>query len=176
MSDKPLIGHDELLRILNYDKETGIFTWKINHFKCRKGAIAGRTHHTGYVQFDVYGRRYLAHRMAWFFVHGKWPEHEIDHINGNHSDNRIANLREALQKENARNKGINVRNKSGVKGVSWSKRERKWKCVVTHEYIIYHLGTYDDIELAELIVREAREVLHGEFANHGDRKYEEVQS
>lgn len=162
-----LITHDELVSLLNYDSETGIFTWKDGGRNRKPGCAAGSRHHTGYVQITILRLNYLAHRLAWFFVKKAWPEGEIDHINGVHADNRISNLRDSSRAQNQRNVGLISTNKSGVKGVSWSAKERKWKCGMIYDGKAYCLGTYDDIELAELVAMEAREKLHGEFCNHG---------
>jgi hypothetical protein len=74
---------------------------------------------TGYITIRVIYKSYLAHRLAWLYVHGEWPENLIDHINNNRSDNRICNLRKATKTENNRNTLRGSKNKSGVKSVFW---------------------------------------------------------
>lgn len=90
-----------------------------------------------------------------------------DHRNGNGLDNRICNLRPATQQENCCNQGIQKNNTSGIKGVSWQKSHNKWSVKIKFNGITYHLGYFDDIQEAEIVVRAKREELHGAFANHG---------
>ena len=100
-----MITAEELREQLNYDPETGVFTWRV---KTRQKNIAGRVGHlnktTGYVSISVRKKTYLAHRLAWLHTYGCWPRKEIDHINRVRSDNRIANLREATRAENCANR------------------------------------------------------------------------
>ena len=78
-----MITQKELLENLVYDKDTGVFTRKISlNTKIRVGDVAGGKDVKGYVCIRVMGKTYKAHRLAWLYVHGKWPENEIDHING----------------------------------------------------------------------------------------------
>jgi hypothetical protein len=96
----------EILRSwLSYDSETGEFRWarKPNGGPRKKGVIAGHTKGCGYVTIGLLGKNYKAHRLAWFYVHGNWPRHFIDHIDGNRGNNAIRNLREASDIDNARN-------------------------------------------------------------------------
>ena len=95
---------EDVRRELNYDPETGEFTRKTSFFKTRIGERAGSiSKSTGYVVIAVCGAQYLAHRLAWLYVYGCWPSLHIDHINGEKTDNRIANLREATNGENMQN-------------------------------------------------------------------------
>jgi hypothetical protein len=85
---------ERLRKRLRYDAETGLFTRRVGSGHAHAGDMAGSVHSTGYVRICIDGGRYTAHRLAWLYVHGVWPSGQIDHINRNRSDNRIANLRE----------------------------------------------------------------------------------
>jgi len=94
------------------------------------------------------------------------PEY-VDHINNNRCDNRWSNLRGVDRAGNAMNALMRKDNKSGVKGVSWKKKNSKWVVQASINGRVRHIGLFDDLELAELVAIEAREKYHGEFANHG---------
>lgn len=112
---------------LSYNPETGLFTGRKLRGGRKAGGVAGYTHKaTRYVVIEVCGVPYLAHRLAWFYVHGKWPEYTIDHKNRNKSDNRVANLRDIEHCENARNVTIRKTNTSKVTGVYWHKTTGQW--------------------------------------------------
>jgi hypothetical protein len=94
----------EVLRTLvHYDPETGLFKWKTQSWPRNPGPIEQKTP-KGYTRFSVLNKRYMAHRLAWLYVTGAWPRGQIDHINGDRSDNRWANLRDVTPSENARNR------------------------------------------------------------------------
>lgn len=112
---------------LNYDRETGEITWLVNRgSRATKGAIAGYLRADGYRVIRLNKKTMYAHRIAWWFVYGA-PPALIDHINRNPSDNRISNLRKADRSINAINSKLSARNRSGLKGVSWSKTMKKWR-------------------------------------------------
>lgn len=91
-------------KMLSYDPTTGYFTWLVSRSKGRAGATAGTRHHQGYVRLKFAGHTVFAHRLAWLVTHGHWPTGEIDHINGDRADNRIANLRDVTKANNQRNR------------------------------------------------------------------------
>jgi hypothetical protein len=106
----------------------------------------------------------MAHRLAWLWVHGRWPGCEIDHINSDGLDNRIQNLREATHAQNQRNQSKRSDNTSGLKGVSWHKRGKKWKAQICHMGKWHALGLYDCSEEAHKAYVAAAHRFHGEFA------------
>ncbi len=104
MAAKNSITHSRLTELICFDPATGIFTWKENRGGMRfAGKPSGHKKTNGYIEITVGGWRYLAHRLGWFFVHGSWPVNDIDHINGDRSDNRIVNLRDVLPTDNLQN-------------------------------------------------------------------------
>ena len=119
----------------------------------RVGKKAGATSSHGYQLLWVDGVLYYAHRIAWLITYGelpRYPDFEIDHINGSRSDNRILNLRKVTKQENVLNAGTPVDNKSGVKGVHWSKNEKKWKAEIGVGGKHVNLGTFETIEDAKI--------------------------
>lgn len=81
--------------LFSYDAETGLLTWLVHRgTRARAGAVAGGVNGDGYRHVCVNRRMFKVHRLAWLLHFGAWPEHEIDHVNGQRDDNRIANLRD----------------------------------------------------------------------------------
>jgi hypothetical protein len=95
------LTHEDLLDLLEYNPETGIFHWRRSRPGIRADRVAGTKSRYGYWQIMVRSRSYLAHRLAWFYVHGKWPVDVLDHIDGKKLNNRISNLRDVSLKENS---------------------------------------------------------------------------
>jgi hypothetical protein len=97
------ITAERLRKLLAYDPETGVFRWKVQRGRVRAGSIGGTLIKSGCHMIAIDWRTYPAHRLAWLCVHGCWPVDQIDHVNGIRTDNRIANLREAIRNENNEN-------------------------------------------------------------------------
>ena len=111
------------------------------------------------------GRQQLEHRVAWFLHYGEWPCRQIDHVNGNRSDNRIANLRLATNSENVCNRGKPKNNTSGFKGVSWNSGRRAWLATIRRKGSNKNLGYFATREAAADAYNRAALKYHGEFAN-----------
>lgn len=120
----------------------------------------------GYLRVGFNKRQYLVHRVIFLYHHGFLPEC-LDHINGIRSDNRIENLRPATKYENICNSKFRSDNTSGVKGVNWNKIKNRWQARIFVNKKVISLGYYKDLELAELVMMEARNLYHKEYANHG---------
>jgi len=161
------LTQEYLKSILDYDLDTGIFTWKVSKANRTKvGDVAGWSYN-GYREIEINNKAYKAHRLAWLYVYGEMPKNLVDHIDGNRSNNKISNLREATYQENSENYKTPKTNKSGVKNVSWYKSLNKWVVSISIRKTKKTVGYYDDLELAELVAIEARNKYRGEFANHG---------
>ena len=152
--------------MLAYDPETGIFRWLETTRWTKFGDIAGGVNPYGYSRIGIDRTRYLEHRLAWLMTHGEWPDTEIDHINGNRSDNRISNLRKATTPQQRHNMKKTCRNTSGVKGVYWDKKNKKWAADICSNSIRTHVGRFLRIEDAEKALNNIRVQQHGEFARH----------
>lgn len=149
---------------LHYDPDTGLFTWIVRKAGIRFGSIAGTPHSEGYVQINVDCHIYLAHRLAWLYMTGEWPKIEVDHEDTNRSNNRWANLRPANSNQNKHNRAKSKNNKSGIKGVSWSKSNKKWQAQIMIKYEAIHLGFYNDISEAAKAYAEASVRHHRDFS------------
>lgn len=156
---------DRLKEALKYDPATGRFTWNVWAPRIKIGDEAGVITDTGYRIISLDGEHHLAHRLAMLYVNGRWPVHQVDHINGVRADNRIENLRDATPMENARNGKRRPGNSSGYKGVS--RARGRWKAQITANYHIIPLGIFDTPEEAHAAYCAAAQKYHGDFANPG---------
>lgn len=151
-------------QFLSYDPDSGSLTWLISRGTVKAGSSVCRVSNRGYLTVKLLGKTYQAHRIAWLITYGEWPI-TIDHINRQRTDNRLVNLRNATQQQNMCNVPRKRTNTSGVRGVSWQSQSRKWQVEVKADGKRYYLGSYRDIELAELVASEARIKLHKEYAS-----------
>jgi hypothetical protein len=160
-----MLTTERLREVLDYDPVTGIFIARVNlGGRMRARNVAGQIKTNGYRCIGIDGRRYLAHRLVWLYVHGRWPVDQIDHINRDPSDNSLANLREARPIDNRGNTGIRQDNASGYKGVSFCKNRRKWVAYLQIGHRNRNLGGFDTPEEAHLAYCEAAFRAFGEFA------------
>ena len=151
-----------LKELLTYSPSTGVFTWRVTRGpKAMAGHVAGTPHARGYVALMVDQKLYLAHRLAWLYVHGAWPEWTIDHRNGDRADNRIRNLRDVTLQANLHNqtKPYNS-NKSGLRGVSFESRSNKWYSRIRVAGSNLMLGYFDTAQEAHAAYVAAKAVYH----------------
>jgi hypothetical protein len=127
----------EVLRAhFTYHPETGDF------IRLGESRPSGRIATQGYRQIAFHGRRYMAHRLAWLYVHGEWPADQIDHINQNKDDNRIENLRVVNCKQNAENITMFKHNTSGRRGVCWKEKTGRWQADIRNHKRSIYLGSF----------------------------------
>lgn len=123
MSD---LSASEAREFLSYEKTTGVLVWlKKPSIGVAAGSVAGCVTSQGYLQIRLKGSPYLAHRLAFLIVEGRWPD-EIDHVNGNRKDNSWANIRECTRVQNMRNKRKR-KDSHGITGVTWHKSSGLWR-------------------------------------------------
>lgn len=155
---------ERLRAALRYEPETGRF-YRLGPImgRARAGEPAGRTDERGYRYIRVYRRRYIAHRLAWLYVHGQWPSRDLDHINRDRSDNRISNLRECDNSHNQANQSGIRRNVSGLRGVSWDRLVGKWTARIAKDGVTHRLGVFVDKHQAFAAYVAKGKELFGEF-------------
>lgn len=136
----------KLIENLNYNPDNGKFYW-LNTLSSsgKKGTEAGFSRSDGYIGVGLNGKCYLAHRLAWFYCYSYFPENEIDHINHDRADNRLINLREVSAACNRRNSLVQSRNKVGIKGVYWHKRDKRWRSYIFYQKKTRDLGSYKSL-------------------------------
>lgn len=168
------ISHKDLLAFVKYDPESGIFVWRgrsVNDFKSAnarsmwksryEGKIAGHIDASGYGHIRIRKKLYPSHRLAWFYVHGVWPKNVIDHINGDPSDNRIANLRDVTIQVNIQNmRKPSKSNKTGELGVCFNEQTGKFTAFIQTNGHSVALGYFNSVEGAKRAYVEAKRRYH----------------
>lgn len=158
------VTQSELQALFNYDPESGHFQWIVS----RRGRNLNRPAGTvdaadGYCRIRIGGRPYAAHRLAWLYVHGEWPSSVIDHIDGDRSNNRLANLRPATLQQNQFNRRVKRTSSTGSKGVSLDRRSGRFQVAIKIGGVKRWVGYFDTVEEGSAAYNEIAETIHGEF-------------
>lgn len=149
--------------LLSYDPETGYLRWRVSRGNpVKAGDMAGSLMKAGHLQMNIDGGRYLVHRVIWLYVYGEWPQHLIDHIDGNPTNNRISNLRDAPRQINQQNqRRARSDNKStGLLGAYYNKRARRHFSSIGLNGRAVHLGYFDTAQEAHEAYLTAKRRLH----------------
>lgn len=169
------ITQERIRKLFRYSPVVGVFEKIVG--SGRKGhpkrwVLAGACNPaTGYIYINFDNKKVPAHRMAWLYMYGSLPDGQIDHIDGDRSNNAITNLRVVTPAENSWNCPNRRSNKSGVKGVSWDRAAGMWVArVKAHGQIAFN-AYFKTIDEAKVAIEAEREKAHGEYANHGIHKY-----
>lgn len=153
------LSASELRELLHYDAKTGVFRWRVRCGQGKANAVAGTLTKDGYVQLRIRRVHYRAHRLAWLWVTGSWPVHQIDHCNGVRGDNRFENLRDVPQGINVQNqRRAQKKNKVGLLGVK--RNGSGFRAAITVGGKESYLGTYSTPEIAHGVYVTAKRTLH----------------
>lgn len=168
------ITREYLKHIIHYDHATGVFTWNNpTSRKFKTGHLAGHIAHTysgkRYLRITICNRKYLAHRLAFLYMLGRFPYDDTDHEDGNGLNNEWLNLRDATGSDNNRNQRLIETNTSGFCGVTWNKASSKWRAQVFIGTKNINLGAYDCKQEA-IDRRKAANIEYGFDSNHGTQR------
>ena len=160
-----MITQIELFKILNYNPYTGLFIWiKSTGRRVKLYEKAGWLETQGYTCIKINRMIYKAHRLAWLYMTGEFPENEIDHINLNRNDNRFFNLRKATRSQNKMNVYVRKDSLSGIKGIMFEKETQLWRARIQVRNKRLNLGRYKNINDAKKAYEEAAKKYFNEFA------------
>jgi len=161
-----MMTREEANELFDYDQDTGVLRWKKSRSNVLAGDVAGHKTTDGYIDVRVNRRLYSAHRIVWLLKTSAWPDGEIDHIDGDRSNNRLLNLRDVDRRNNAKNQRLNSRNKSGTMGVRFHSRDKRWEASIGCKRTLIFLGCFSTKEEA-VAARKDAERKYGYHANHG---------
>lgn len=162
-----------LKKICHYDPDTGVFrrikkhTWRGNLIDCDH--VINTPSLYGYYQINIFGRPYAVHRLIFLYMTGKFPDADVDHINGDRIDNRWVNLRQVTRRENMMNVGVRSNSTTRVTGVSKRSDTGKYQVYVDVLGVRQSLGCYKTLKEAREVSRNAR-TAHNFHPNHGERE------
>jgi hypothetical protein len=164
-----MLTADHLREIIHYDPETGVFTWRIRPSqRTFAGDVTGvAVRKDGYCSVKIGRQSYKAHRLAWLYMTGEWPEHEVDHRDRNRANNVWRNLRAATKKQNQENRTPRRDSSSGVTGVLWSNRDQAWRATIVIEGRKRHIGTRKVLSEA-VALRAAASRQHHTHSEHNE--------
>lgn len=160
---------ERVRELFSYDPLSGELKWRISQGSIKSGKILKTLNNTGYIGVSADKKYYLAHRLIWLYVHGKFPDGQIDHINGHRNDNRLENLRDVAHRENSRNQRLSAKNSSGIVGVGWHKAQSKWQAFIGVSRKTVYLGKYEGFFEA-CCARKSAENKFGFHPNHGKNR------
>lgn len=153
------VTHKRLVEFLDYNPETGVFTWRHRPHTTKPfpGSISPR----GELLIGIDGRRYSAHRLAWLYIHGSWPDGVIIPLDGDYLNLRLSNLSHETRQQASRRRTKRLDSKSGLRGVSWSALPKRWVAQITVDGKHIPLGIFDLKEDASAAYETARLKLYG---------------
>jgi hypothetical protein len=185
MAKNELPSPELLRKLIDYDPASGVMIWRARSPELFTDSIKSAAHvaaywnsrfagtpalasigRNGYLHGRIFGDAYLAHRVAWAIHYGEWPLGQIDHINHDRTNNRIANLRVVRNSENCKNTTLRASNTSGITGVTWDRANNRWRAQICVNGVMISLGRFTNKSDA-IRVRKQAERRHGFHENHG---------
>lgn len=138
-----IVTQDKVKQVLDYNPATGEFTWKVaTSNRVKPGEVAGRLCKTlGYILIGIKSKTHLAHRLAWLYTYGEWPKQQVDHVDGNRSNNAIANLRDVSNRQNSSNRKCHRDGR--LVGAVYYKANDKWGSKIVKDDKQHYLGLFD---------------------------------
>ena len=175
-SVKQELTSNENRQLIDYNPETGEMYWKIRHgehskswnSRYAKTKAFNVSATEGYLKGKIKKKNYSAHRIAWLYYYGSFPNGELDHINHDRTDNRIKNLRCVTPSENMKNQKFRCTNTSGTMGVLWDKTRQRWRAQIVSHGKCYNLGRFKNYEDAVAARKKAEKELNF-HENHGKK-------
>ena len=155
-----MLTQTRLKEILHYNPETGMFVRRIKQSGVKQGKISGSLTKEGYLVTSIDQKTYKCHRLAWLYINGEWPIGQIDHINGNRSDNQIKNLRDVAKQQNAENQRKAQRSNKSTNVLGTWKNGNGFAARISHNNIKVYLGTFATIEEARAAYIASKRLLH----------------
>lgn len=147
--------------LLSYDAVTGIFHWSVDRCNIKAGTKTGCLAANGYLYIRLDKKLHSAHRLAWLHHYGEWPSEQVDHINGDRTDNRISNLRACSNQQNQQNRRkAQSTSSTGVIGVSPGAKAGRYRAVIKKNRKLIALGTFDSIQDASDAYLSAKRSIH----------------
>lgn len=170
--EQKIIAASDLHKFLKLDADTGTLVWRrrsCSRFNSNyAGKTAGTLNKEGYVCLRLLGKLLLAHRVVFAMHEGRWPDNQVDHVNGIKTDNRPSNLRDVTLSENLKNQKMRANNRSGVTGVHWVAHKKKWAASISDKGTRVRLGLFKTIDQAATARNQAEKRL-GYSDSHGKR-------
>jgi hypothetical protein len=163
------LTQEKIREFVIYDEGTGALVWRrreetSQYLKSWNKRFAGREtgslDREGYTQTEVCGKYYRVHRLIWLYVYGSWPNGQIDHIDGDRANNRLANLREATPSHNRQNLSAVTTKESGLVGVTRMSRGDRWQARIGIDGIYHYLGSFECPDEAHAAYLKAKARLH----------------
>lgn len=164
-----MLTYERAKEVFTYDPETGILYRKLSRGKPRKPRPVIVPDKQGYLVVCVDSKHQKVHRIVWLMEYGFWPKGNIDHIDGNRTNNKLSNLRDVTFEQNAHNATLRKDNTSGFKGVHFHRNHNKWVARVHTKGRSIHLGCFLTPEEAHLAYCEAAAKYFGEHFCDGKR-------
>jgi hypothetical protein len=155
-----MLTQTRLKEVLDYNPDTGVFTRRLKQSGVSQGKISGSLTNEGYMVTSIDSKLYKCHRLAWLYMTDAWPNGQIDHKNGNRSDNRFDNLRDVAKQQNTENQRKAQRSNKSTSVLGTWKNGSGFAARISHKNTKVYLGTFATVEEAHAAYIAAKRLLH----------------